>query len=182
MLVKATIRGRVFHLARVVPYLIQDAIGRTLDPTQRCGGTDNVLIHRVTLDLLSQDQVFAAGRLFGPDAIVNVSCSRVPVSHPSLIVKRRIGLNEKPPVLSILTPDSALLLKGHDAEQPFRRSSLQSHMVLRAEYSVSKIRRHHLFTREPRVADCEDFRRLLFHKESGDGNGVEYLQDDYRSS
>jgi hypothetical protein len=47
---------------------------------------------------------------------MDVRSRRIPANHPSLVVKQRVVLNEKPAVLSILAADSLFVLKWRNAE------------------------------------------------------------------
>ena len=75
---------------------------------QRFRGADDILEHRVTIDLLSQRQIFIACPLFGSDAVIDVSSRRVPASHLPLLISERVVTNEKPTILAVF-PSSPLL-------------------------------------------------------------------------
>src|SRR5229473_2848043 len=55
--------------------------------TQLLGGADYVLKHRVTIDLLSQRDVFVSRPVFVPLAIVDVGSRRIPTNDLSALVQ-----------------------------------------------------------------------------------------------
>src|SRR5260370_2273211 len=107
--------------------------------SQRFGGADYVLKHRVTIDLLSQREVFVACPLFSLDAIMDVSSRRIPPNRPSLVVKQRVVMDEKPPVVSIFAQDSFFVLKWHFHRNPFQPFASESPHTLRIKDSLPNI-------------------------------------------
>src|SRR5271156_814125 len=98
--------------------------------TQRFRSADYVLKHRVAIDLLSQCQVFVAGPFFSSDAVVDVCSRRIPANHSTAVVKQRIVLNEKPPVLSIFAPDSLLVFEWHITRKRLQAFASQSRDIV----------------------------------------------------
>src|SRR3977135_3981490 len=66
--------------------------------TQRFGGADYVLKHRVTIDLLSQHEVFIAHPLFSLLAIFDVSSRREPPRYSALFIEQGVVAKQKPPI------------------------------------------------------------------------------------
>src|SRR5580692_601348 len=122
-------------------------------PSERFRGADYILKHRVTIDLLPQRQVFVACPLFSLDAIIDVRSGGIPANHPSLVVKQRVVMEEKPPVLSIFAQDSFFVLKWHTPRKRFQALISYSCDILLIKGSMATIRRHGLFNCEARVIE-----------------------------
>src|SRR6267378_2294730 len=85
--------------------------------TQRLGGADYVLKHRVTIDLLSQRQVFVSRPVFVPLAIFDVSSRREPPRYPALFIEQRVVAKQKPAILPIFAAHALFNLKRHSTCQ-----------------------------------------------------------------
>src|SRR5216683_848075 len=79
--------------------------------TQRFGGADYVLKHRVTIDLLSQREVFIAHALFSLLAIFDVSSRREPPRYLAPLIKQRVVAKQKPPITPIFAAHALFNLK-----------------------------------------------------------------------
>src|SRR6266851_3117312 len=83
--------------------------------SQRFGGADYVLKHRVTIDLLSQREVFVAHALFSLLAIFDVSSRREPPRYSALLIEQRVVSKQKPPIPPIFAAHA--FLKRHSTCQ-----------------------------------------------------------------
>jgi hypothetical protein len=83
--------------------------------TQSFRGADYVLKHRVTIDLLSQRQVFVACPLLSLLAIFNVSGRSEPPGDAALFVKQRIVAKQKPAIPPIFAEHALFNLKWNSA-------------------------------------------------------------------
>ena len=57
---------------------------------QRFRRTDDVLKHRVTVDLLSQCQIFVACLVLGLDPVIDIGSRGIPASKLTLLVSKRV--------------------------------------------------------------------------------------------
>src|SRR5438270_9175541 len=85
--------------------------------TQCFGGADYVLKHRVTIDLLSQREVFVAHPLFGLLAIFDVSSRREPPRYSALFIEQRVVAKQKPAIPPIFAAHALFNLKRHSTCQ-----------------------------------------------------------------
>src|ERR1700730_4259581 len=81
------------------------------------GGADYVLKHRVTIDLLSQREVFVAHPLFGLLAIFDVSSRREPPRYSALFIEQRVVAKQKPAIPPIFAAHALFNLKRHSTCQ-----------------------------------------------------------------
>src|SRR5438132_10513424 len=84
---------------------------------QCLGGADDFLKHRVTIDLLSQREVFIAHPLFSLLAIFDVSSRREPARYSALLIKQRVVAKQKPPIPPIFAAHALFNLKRHSTCQ-----------------------------------------------------------------
>jgi len=85
--------------------------------TQRFGGADYVLKHRVTIDLLSQRDVFIAHALFSLLAIFDVSSRRKPPRYSALFIEQRVVAKQKPAIPPVFGAHAFFNLKRHSTCQ-----------------------------------------------------------------
>src|SRR5437016_10597363 len=78
---------------------------------------DYVLKHRVTIDLLSQREVFVAHPLFGLLAIFDVSSRREPPRYSALFIEQRVVAKQKPAIPPIFAAHPLFNLKRHSTCQ-----------------------------------------------------------------
>src|SRR5438552_4023524 len=83
----------------------------------RVRGADYVLKHRVTIDLLSQREVFVAHSLFSLLAIFDVSSRREPPRYSALLIEQRVVAKQKPPIPPIFAAHALFNLKRHSTCQ-----------------------------------------------------------------
>jgi hypothetical protein len=118
--------------------------------SQRFGGADYVLKHRVTIDLLSQREVFVAHALFSLLAIFDVSSSREPPRYSALLIEQRVVSKQKPPIPPIFTAHALFNLKRHSTCQAgasFASSSFEIVWMNVPLMSLISSRASHLFER-----------------------------------
>src|SRR5260370_37779628 len=85
--------------------------------TQRFGGADYVLKHRVTIDLLSQRQVFVPCPRFSLEAIIDISSRSEPPLDSTLFIQQRVVAKQKPAILPIFAAHALFNLKRHSTCQ-----------------------------------------------------------------
>src|SRR5229473_3361710 len=85
--------------------------------TQRFGGADYVLKHRVTIDLLSQRDVFVPRPRFSLDAIIDVSSRSEPPLDSTLFIQQRVVAKQKPAIPPIFAAHAFFNLKRHSTCQ-----------------------------------------------------------------
>src|SRR5882762_12013914 len=85
--------------------------------TQRFGGADYVLKHRVTIDLLSQHEVFIAHPLFSLLAIFDVSSRSEPPLDSTLFIQQRVVAKQKPAIPPIFAAYALFNLKRYSTCQ-----------------------------------------------------------------
>src|SRR5712664_1071736 len=85
--------------------------------TQLLGGADYVLKHRVTIDLLSQRQVFVPCPRFSLEAIIDISSRSEPPLDSTLFIQQRVVAKQKPAILPILAAHALFNLKRHSTCQ-----------------------------------------------------------------
>src|SRR5689334_21062891 len=118
---------------------------------QRFRRADDVLEHRLSIDLLSQREIFVAYPLLGADAIVNVGPRRIPADHLALLVSEWVVTNQEPAILAVF-PKGALLgferQAVHQGGLALVSGSLQ---VIGMEDSFPEAGSKHIFNREAGV-------------------------------
>ena len=100
---------------------------------------DDVLEHRITIDLLSQRDVFVPRSFFRPDAVINVCAGCIPSSDLSAPVAKRIVLNQIPAILTVLPECSMLEFQRNTPREGSLSVVAKSFHVLRMKDSFSKI-------------------------------------------
>ena len=78
---------------------------------------------------------------------------RIPANQPSLIVKQRVVMDEKPSVVSISAQDSFFVLKWHTPRKRFQAFASESRDILRIKGTIANILRDGLFDCEARVIE-----------------------------
>jgi hypothetical protein len=78
---------------------------------------DDILKHRVAVDLFSQRQIFVPCAFLGPDTVFYVGSRCVPANHLTLLISEWVVTSEEPAILAVVSTRSMLNLEWDRACQ-----------------------------------------------------------------
>src|ERR1700723_674204 len=120
---------------------------------ERIRRPDDILKHRVTIDLFPQRQVFVARSLFVPDTVINVGARLIPLGDLSALVSKRVVLNQEPAVLTVLSERSMLEFERQSLRESSLSFDLKSFQVLRMKDFFPKVWRSHIVSSKARIGE-----------------------------
>src|SRR5215472_11867677 len=74
---------------------------RLQNPSKRLGGADNLLKHERLIELLAKSDVLIPRSLFISLSLVDIDTRRIPTHDASLLIPKRVVLNEEPSILPV---------------------------------------------------------------------------------
>jgi hypothetical protein len=104
-------------------------------------------------EAFAQRQVVVAHPLFSLLGLVDVRARRIPPQEMSLVIPQRVVLDEKPPKLSVVPPDTLFVGKRGPARHCCLAFVVQPRHVVRMKHPGPKVRGHHLVQGETDVRE-----------------------------
>src|SRR5712671_4888487 len=95
-------------------------------PAERLRRSNDGFVHRKTVDLFAQSDVFIVRSLFGLLAILDIGCRRVPTNDFSRFVSQRIVMNQEPTILTIPAAHSSFVLEWNPSRERRNAFAAQS--------------------------------------------------------